>query len=338
MPCFTAAEVPPPTSASRCNACSAWTSSGSEPDELDRTGTGLAPGVRARRVVRAGDGYIDAPRNVLAYTAALVALRRRRPRARTVHRVCTDPTASTPPYGSSGGDIDAGIVVLTGGPDLAAVGTRRRRRRIIAGGTRHQVVVTAPLPGTDPATLPMVFDVGVRHLLAPGRARRAALGHEQSGRAARTGRRLRLAVLRADACPGRAVVPGTAGLGLRRAWAATIDYTPDHLPILGPLLRGGEPGAGTIVAAAGGHGMMWGPGVARAAADLALHGRPTSSTSPISASTASTPTGAAGWPPTPSPSPSRRGPDHDRRRTSHAAAEPPSWRTGARSPRRPARR
>ena len=30
-----------------------------------------------------------------------------------------------------------------------------------------------------------------------------------------------------------ALVPLTAGLGLRRAWAATIDFTPDHLPIIG---------------------------------------------------------------------------------------------------------
>ena len=30
------------------------------------------------------------------------------------------------------------------------------------------------------------------------------------------------------------LVPVTADLGLRRIWAATIDYTPDHLPILGP--------------------------------------------------------------------------------------------------------
>ena len=31
-----------------------------------------------------------------------------------------------------------------------------------------------------------------------------------------------------------ALVPLTAGLGLRRAWSATIDFTPDHLPIIGP--------------------------------------------------------------------------------------------------------
>jgi len=70
-----------------------------------------------------------------------------------------------------------------------------------------------------------------------------------------------------------ALYPATAGLGVRRSWAATIDYTPDHLPIIGPLLRNGEPVAGTVVAGAGGHGMMWGPGVARAAADLVLRGR-----------------------------------------------------------------
>jgi sarcosine oxidase subunit beta len=62
------------------------------------------------------------------------------------------------------------------------------------------------------------------------------------------------------------LVPVTARLGLRRIWAATIDYTPDHLPIIGPA------GDGVTVASAGGAGMMWGPGVARATADVALRG------------------------------------------------------------------
>jgi sarcosine oxidase subunit beta len=65
-----------------------------------------------------------------------------------------------------------------------------------------------------------------------------------------------------------ALVPVTAGLGLRRIWAATIDYTPDHLPIIGRA-----PGLDRVtVACAGGAGMMWGPAVARAAADVALTG------------------------------------------------------------------
>ena len=64
------------------------------------------------------------------------------------------------------------------------------------------------------------------------------------------------------------LLPGVKGLGLRRTWAATIDYTPDHLPILGPLLTDDGPVEGTVVASPAGHGMMWGPAVAQVAADL----------------------------------------------------------------------
>jgi sarcosine oxidase subunit beta len=61
---------------------------------------------------------------------------------------------------------------------------------------------------------------------------------------------------------------------LRRVWAATIDFTPDHLPILGPAnAPDGDPIEGLWVASAGGHGMMWGPAVSRVAADLLLRGR-----------------------------------------------------------------
>jgi len=68
------------------------------------------------------------------------------------------------------------------------------------------------------------------------------------------------------------LVPLTADLRLRRVWAATIDFTPDHLPIIGPALDRDGPLAGVTVASAGGAGMMWGPAVARAAADVALTG------------------------------------------------------------------
>jgi sarcosine oxidase subunit beta len=68
-------------------------------------------------------------------------------------------------------------------------------------------------------------------------------------------------------------VPLTRDLGLRKIWAATIDYTPDHLPILGPALRpDGSAIDGVTIASAAGHGMMWGPGVARVAADLVVLG------------------------------------------------------------------
>jgi glycine/D-amino acid oxidase-like deaminating enzyme len=69
------------------------------------------------------------------------------------------------------------------------------------------------------------------------------------------------------------MVPITRDLGLRKIWVATIDYTTDHLPIVGPALHpDGSVIGGAWVASAAGHGMMWGPGVARVAADLAVRG------------------------------------------------------------------
>ena len=62
-----------------------------------------------------------------------------------------------------------------------------------------------------------------------------------------------------------ALVPLTAGLGLRRAWSATIDFTPDHLPIIGAALNSAPGYDRVVVASAGGAGMMWGPAVARCA-------------------------------------------------------------------------
>ena len=240
-------------------------------DEVDRRETGLAPGVTRGASYAAGDGYLDAPRNVLAYTAALVDLGVdvREHRAFTGLRV-TDGRAVG--VDTADGPIEADAVVLTGGPDLAAVGALAGAR-IAAGGTRHQVVVTAPLPDVDVHALPMVFDVASGIYWRPGEDGGLLWGmsnpDEQPGRAREFDwdyferMRARVAML----------FPATAGLGVRRAWAATIDYTPDHLPIIGPLLRDDGPVAGTVVASAGGHGMMWGPGVARAAADLVMAGR-----------------------------------------------------------------
>lgn len=239
--------------------------------ELDRRDTGMAKGAALGASFAAGDGYLDPPRNVLAYTAALVArgveVREHCPFTGLVvrdGRVVAVETAD--------GAIATESVVLTGGPELAAVG-RAAGGRIVAGGTRHQVVVTAPVPGVDVHALPMVFDVASGIYWRPGEGGGLMWGMsnplEQPGPAREfddeyfVRMRERMATL----------YPATAGIGIRRRWAATIDYTPDHLPILGALLRDGEPVPGTVVAAAGGHGMMWGPGVARVAADLATVGK-----------------------------------------------------------------
>jgi sarcosine oxidase, subunit beta len=132
--------------------------------------------------------------------------------------------------------------------------------------------VTGRHPDLDPSRVPMVFDLsaglywrpeeggllfGMSNPAEPPGDNRE-IDHDYLARM-----RDRLARL----------VPVTAGLGLRKLWAATIDFTPDHLPIIGPAL--GPAGAldGVTVACAGGAGMMWGPAVSRAAADVALTGR-----------------------------------------------------------------
>jgi sarcosine oxidase subunit beta len=143
--------------------------------------------------------------------------------------------------------------------------------RIPTGGARHQVVVTQPHPDLAADRVPMVFDVASGIYWRP----------EEGG--------VLWGMSNPDEQPGEAIefdwdyyelmrkriadlLPATAQLGLRKAWAATIDFTPDHLPIIGPALTDDGVVEGCFVASAGGHGMMWGPGVSRAAADLALHG------------------------------------------------------------------
>jgi sarcosine oxidase subunit beta len=248
-----------------------------EPAEADQLSPAMAPGLTLGGTYCAQDGYLHPPRNVIAYTLALAAsgVQVHEHTAFTGLRL----TASSPgsPDGqtvtgvqTTGGDIATPLVVLTGGPELAAVG-KLAGIPIPVGGVRHQVAVTEPHPDLSPARLPMVFDLAAGLYWRP----------EEGG--------MLFGMSNPDEPPGEArgvdesylqlilqrlhqLVPVTAGLELRRTWAATIDYTPDHLPIIGPARVCDRIINGAIVASAGGAGMMWGPGVARAAADLALHG------------------------------------------------------------------
>ena len=118
-------------------------------------------------------------------------------------------------------------------PSLRAVG-RLAGLRIPAGAARHSVAVLEPHPAFAVERMPMVFDIGAGlywrleegGLLfgwsdpdeQPGEARRIDWAFRAQARAAR---RVRAADPRSRPSPH---------LG------ATIDYTPDHLPILGPAL------------------------------------------------------------------------------------------------------
>jgi sarcosine oxidase subunit beta len=238
--------------------------------DIDDRQTGLTPGATLGASYAPGDGYIDAPRNVLAYTAALTAVGVdvRERCAFTGLRTAGDRVVGVD---TADGPIDTEHVVLTGGPQLAEVGLTAGGR-IPAGGTRHQVVVTAPLP-LDVHQLPMVFDVTSGIYWRPGESGGLLWGMSNPDEPPGVAIDFDTVYYRKARDRIEELFPPVRGLGLRRAWAATIDYTPDHLPILGPLLTDDGPVEGTVVASAGGHGMMWGPAVAEVAADLTTTGR-----------------------------------------------------------------
>jgi hypothetical protein len=160
--------------------------------------------------------------------------------------------------------IGAGLVVLTGGPKLASVG-QLAGIRIPAGGVRHQVAVTERHPDLDPARVPMVFDLAAGLYWRPDEGG-LLFGMSNPDEPPGENREVDEAYLATMRARLAARVPVTAGLGLRRVWAATIDYTPDHFPIIGRARDR------VTVASAAGAGMMWGPGLGRATADVALTG------------------------------------------------------------------
>jgi sarcosine oxidase subunit beta len=260
LPCFTEAEVAAAHARRQMQAALGVPVRWLDPGEVDAANPTLAPGQTLGGTFCAQDGFIRPPRNVAAYTAALL-----RSGVEVREHVAfgglagDDRTVET-----SQGRIDAGLVVLTGGPKLAEVG-RLAGLRVPAGGARHQVAVTERHPDLDPARVPMVFDLAAGLYWRPEEGG-LLFGMSNPDEPPGENREVDdgyLAKMRARLA---ALVPVTAGLGLRRIWAATIDYTPDHLPIIGRARDR------VTVACAGGAGMMWGPGVARAAADVALTG------------------------------------------------------------------
>ena len=264
LPCFTAAEVAAAHARAEMQSALGVPVRWLDPGEVDAANPTLAPGQTLGGTFCAQDGFIRPPRNVAAYTVALI-----RSGVKVREHVAFRGLVAGGrgvAVETSQGRIDAGLVVLTGGPKLAEVG-RLADLRIPAGGARHQVAVTERHPDLDPARVPMVFDLAAGLYWRPEEGG-LLFGMSNPDEPPGENREVDEGYLAKMRARLAALVPVTAGLGLRRIWAATIDYTPDHLPIIGRAP--GPPGV--TVASAGGAGMMWGPGVARAAADVALTG------------------------------------------------------------------
>jgi len=270
MPCFTPGEVEHAHARIAMQRALGLDVRWLEPEEFDRLNPAVAPGLTLGSSYAPGDGWIDPPRNVLAYTAAIVTAGVDVREGVAFAGLLGDSRQVTG-VRTSRGDIATERVVLTGGPQLADVG-RAAGVRIPAGGTRHQVVVTEAHPDLEADRLPMVFDVlaGIYWRPEEGGLLWGMSNPAEPPGVATEFDDAYFALMRRRVAE---LVPVTAKLGLRKRWAATIDYTPDHLPILGPVLGADGAMAGTVVAAAGGHGMMWGPAVSRVAADLVLTGR-----------------------------------------------------------------
>jgi glycine/D-amino acid oxidase-like deaminating enzyme len=216
------------------------------------------------------DGAIDPPRNVRAYSLAMQAAGVEL-RERTAFRGLRLDGSRVVGVETDAGPIATEHVLLTGGPSLRDVG-RLAGLRIPAGAARHSVGVLEPHPAFAVERMPMVFDIGAGlywRLEEGGLLFGWSDPDEQPGEA----RSIDWAAFDRWRERLAGFVPLTRELGVRKVWCATIDYTPDHLPILGPAITPDSTALdGVTIASAGGHGMMWGPAVARVATEFALWG------------------------------------------------------------------
>jgi sarcosine oxidase subunit beta len=248
-----------------------------EPDEASHFDPLLAPESFRGASYLDTDGCIDPPRNVRAYSLAMqqVGVELREHTTFTGLRV--ERTASGSRLigvETSAGPIHTSRVILTGGPSLREVGAAAGLQ-VPVGAVRHQVAVTETHPAFQVERQAMGFDLsaGLYWRLEEGGL---LFGMSNPDETPGPARQIDWPYLETMRTRLAAFLPVTAGLGLRRAWAATIDFTSDHQPILGPVLTAkGDHIDGVTIAAAGGHGMMWGPAIAMIAADLSLVGRTT---------------------------------------------------------------
>jgi sarcosine oxidase, subunit beta len=171
---------------------------------------------------------------------------------------------------SARGTFEAERVVDAGGP---------RGARDIGGmvgvevpvmAVRHQIVSFPYVPEGAEHPFPLVFNVGKGYYWRP-EEQGVLLGMSNPVDEADETGRYQIDFdwdyyegLRHD---WESAHPALGGLPVSRAWAASIDYTPDHLPIID------EPVEGFYVLAAGGHGMMWGPALGEKMAGLISEGR-----------------------------------------------------------------
>jgi sarcosine oxidase subunit beta len=167
------------------------------------------------------------------------------------------------------GVFEAERVVDAGGPRGAAEVGAMVGVEVPVMAVRHQVVSFPGFPEGGEHQLPLVFNVGKGYYWRP-EEEGVLLGMSNPVDEADESGRYQIGFdwafyeeMRPD---WEGAFPALEGLPVSKAWAASIDYTPDHLPIID------EPMEGFYVLAAGGHGMMWGPALGEKLAGLIVEG------------------------------------------------------------------
>lgn len=137
---------------------------------------------------------------------------------------------------------------------------------------RHEIVTFPTTSGDLPSPFPMFFALGKGYYFRP-EEQGVLLGLSNPDERADPSERFQIAFdwdfyesLRPH---WEETLPAIKGQPTCRSWAASIDFTPDHLPIID------QPHPGFYVLAAGGHGMMWGPALGMKMAELAVTGKVT---------------------------------------------------------------
>ena len=216
----------------------------------------------------AGDGYVHPP--LVARNILLAVLREEhvtvieRCEVLGINRAGDDYQLQT-----NRGVFEADRVVNAGGPRGSAALGAMVGVSIPALAARHQVVTFADMPLGAVGQFPMAFAVGAGIYVRP-EEQGTMLGMSNPAERPDESGRYQLAydfAYHEQIRPvWEAAFPALAGRPISRAWAASIDYTPDHLPIID------QPLPGYYVLAAGGHGMMCGPALGAKMAELIVDG------------------------------------------------------------------
>ena len=162
------------------------------------------------------------------------------------------------------GDFETEKVVNAGGPRGARQLGEMVGVKVPVSAARHQII-TFPTLGMGVTEFPLFFALAQGIYVRP-EEQGALLGMSNPQERADTSGRYQIAYdwdYHETIQPvWEQFWPALRGQQVSRAWAASIDYTPDHLPIID------QPLPGYYVVTAGGHGMMWGPSLGMKAAEL----------------------------------------------------------------------